>query len=79
VEKTRVKQTDLFEVKSITGRVYEVSEQTMQIMTTFLNGSNTGWLDGTKRYVVISGGSVIKVSENDFFIVASGETATRAG
>jgi hypothetical protein len=77
MNKTRTIQTDLFEAKSKTGRVYAISEQTTQIMTTFLNGSNTGWMDGTKHYKVRSGGSANKLSETEFHILASGEDATR--
>lgn len=77
MNKTRTVQTDLFEAKSSTGRVYVISEQTTQIMTTFLDNSNTGWIDGTKHYRVKSGGSANKLSETEFHIVASGEDVTR--
>lgn len=77
MSKTRTVQTDLFEAKSKTGRIYVISEQTTQIMTTFLDNSNTGWMDGTKHYKVRSGGSANKLSEAEFHILASGEDATR--
>ncbi|MDF9773331.1 hypothetical protein [Pseudomonas baetica] len=77
MKKTRTVQTDLFEAKSKTGRVYVISEQTTQILTTFLDNSNTGWIDGSKCYKVRSGGSANKLSETDFHILASGEYATR--
>ena len=77
MDKTRVRQTDLFEVRSKTGRVYEITEQTMQIMTTFLDNSNTGWLDGKKRYLVKSGGSANMLSDSEFYMVSSGENASR--
>jgi len=70
-------QTDLFETKSKTGRVYEISEQSTQIMTTVLDNSITGWMDGEKTYKVRSGGFANKLSENEFHIFASGENATR--
>jgi hypothetical protein len=77
MNKTRTIQTDLFEAKSKTGRVYVISEQTTQIMTTFLDNSNTGWMGGTKHYKVRSGGVANKLSETEFHILASGEDATR--
>jgi len=77
MNKTRTVQTDLFEAKSKTGRVYVISEQTTQIMSTFLDNSNTGWMDGTKHYKVRSGGSANKLSDTEFHILASGEDATR--
>jgi hypothetical protein len=77
MNKTRTVQIDLFEAKSKTGRIYVISAQSTQIMTTYLDNSNTGWMDGTKHYKVRSGGSANKLSETEFHILASGEDATR--
>ena len=77
MNRTRTKKTDLFEAKSKTGRVYEISEQSTPLMTTFLSNSNTGWMNETKHYKVRSGGFAKKLSENEFLILASGENATR--
>ena len=77
MDKTRVVQTDQFEVRSSTGRIYELSEQTTQIKTTFVNDSETGWIDGNKHYKVRSGGSANKFSQTEFHILASGEVAIR--
>lgn len=77
MNRTRTVQTDLFETKSKTGRVYEISEQSTLIMTTFLDSSDTGWMVETKTYKVRSGGFANKLSENEFHIFASGENATR--
>ena len=77
VNRTRTVQTDLFETKSKTGRVYEISEQSTLSMTTVLNNSDTAWIVETKTYKVRSGGFANKLSENEFHIFASGENATR--
>lgn len=77
MNRTRSKQTDLFETKSKTGRVYEIFEESTQIMTTGLDNSNTEWVDGAKIYKVRSGGFANKLSEKEFHIFASGENATR--
>lgn len=70
-------QTDLFEAKSKTGRVYEIFEQSTLIMTAVPDNSDTGWIVETKNYKVRSGGFANKLSENEFHIFASGENATR--
>lgn len=70
-------RTDLFEIKSKTGRVYEITEHSTLIMTSVLENSNTGWMVETKNYKVRSGGFAYKISENEFHIFASGENATR--
>lgn len=70
-------RTDLFETKSKTGRVYEITEQSTFTMTNVLENSNTGWMVETKNYKVRSGGFAYKISENEFHIFASGENATR--
>jgi hypothetical protein len=77
MSRTRTVQTDLFETKSKTGRVYEITEQSTLIMTTVLDNSDTGWMVETKHYKVRSGGFANKLSENEFHIFASGENATR--
>jgi hypothetical protein len=75
--RTRTVQTDLFETKSKTGRVYEITEQSTLTMTNVMENSNSGWLVETKNYKVRSGGFANKLSENEFHIFASGENATR--
>ena len=77
MDKTRVVQTDQFEVRSSTGRIYELSEETTQIKTTLVNDSETGWIDENKHYNVRSGGSANKLSQTEFHILASGEDAIR--
>lgn len=77
MDKTRIVHTDQFEVKSSTGRIYELSEQTTQIKTTFESNSKMGWINGNKHYSVRSGGSANKLSQTEFHILASGEDATR--
>ena len=77
MDRTRVVNTDQFEVKSITGRIYEIFEQTTQTKTTFGGDSDTGWVDGAKHYKVRSGGCANKLSQTGFHILASGEDATR--
>ena len=77
MDRTRIVNTDQFEVKSITGRIYEIFEQTTQTKTSFGDDSNTGWIDGAKQYKVRSGGCANKLSQTAFHIFASGEDATR--
>ena len=77
MDTTRIVNTDQFEVKSITGRIYEIFEQTTQTKTTFGGDSNTGWKDGVKHYKVRSGGCANKLSQTGFHILASGEDAIR--
>ena len=77
MDTTRIVRTDLFEVKSGTGRIYEISEQTTQTKTTPADGSNMGWIEGAKQYKVRSGGSASKLSQTEFHIIASGEDAIR--
>jgi hypothetical protein len=77
MDRTRVVSTDQFEVKSISGRIYEISEETTQTKSTFGGDSNTGWLDGAKHYKVRSGGTAYKFSQTGFHILASGENASR--
>lgn len=77
MDKIRIVLTDQFEAKSSTGRIYELSENTTQIKTTFSNDSKNGWIDGIKQYSVRSGGSANKLSPTEFHILASGEDATR--
>ena len=77
MDRTRVVNTDQFEVKSNTGRIYEIFEQTSQTKTTLGGDSDTGWIDGAKHYKVRSGGCANKLSQSKFHILASGEDATR--
>ena len=77
MDTTRIVNTDQFEVKSITGRIYEIFEQTTQTKTTCGGDSDTGWVDGAKHYKVRSGGCANKLSQTGFHILASGEDATR--
>jgi len=77
MSKTRIVQTDIFEAKSKTGRIYVIAEQTIQVMRTLEDESNTGWMDGAKYYLVKSGGTAKKLSVTEFHLIASGENATR--
>ena len=77
MDKTRIVNTDLFEVKSATGRIYEICEQTIQIKATCADGIKAGWISGNRRYKVRSGGSANKLSHTEFHILASGEDANR--
>jgi hypothetical protein len=53
-----------------------VKEFTTQILQQMLDGSNTGWMNGSRQYRV-SGGFANKIDENTFEIVETGEEATR--
>jgi hypothetical protein len=75
--KQRQVQTDAFEVKTESGQTFTVQEVTTQILQELLDGSNTGWMNGSKQYKVRGGGYANKVSDTTFEIVATGERATR--
>lgn len=77
MNKKQIVQTDLFKAKSESGKVYEISEQTTQIKTIFMDNTDTGWMNGSKSYLVRSGGLANKISDTEFEIVTAGEIATR--
>lgn len=75
--KTRQQQTDAFQVKTESGKVYGITEFTEQMYQEFLNSADNGWADGMKEYRVSGGGHANKKSTTEFEIVATGEIATR--
>ena len=75
--KTRLQQTDAFQAKTESGKVYGITELTEQMYQEFLNSADNGWADGMKEYRVSGGGHANKKSKTEFEIVATGEIATR--
>ena len=75
--KSRQQQTDAFNVKTQSGKIYGIAEFTHQIYQEFLNPADNVWADGMKQYKVSSGGNANKKSDTEYEIVATGELAVR--
>lgn len=75
--KTRQQQTDAFQVRTESGKVYGVTEITDQMYRESLSSSANGWIDGLKEYRVVGGGHANKKSDQEYEIVATGEIAIR--
>lgn len=75
--KSRQQQTDAFQVKTESGKVYGITEYTEQTYHEFLNPADNGWADGMKGYKVAGGGNANRKSAAEYEIVATGEIATR--
>ncbi len=75
--KTRLQQTDAFQAKTESGKVYGITEFTEQMYQEFLNGAENGWADGMKEYRVSGGGHANQKSKTEYEIVATGEMVTR--
>lgn len=69
-------QTGSFEVQTESGKSYTVNEITTQILQQFQDGTDTGWMNGSKQYRVGSG-FANKINDTTFEIVETGEEATR--
>lgn len=69
-------QTGSFEVQTASGKSYTVNEFTTQILQQFQDGTNTGWMSGSKQYRAGSG-FANKINDTTFEIVETGEEATR--
>jgi hypothetical protein len=74
---SRSRETDRFEVKGSTGRIYTITERTDQIDVTTLDDEFRRWEDVQKSYLVLGGGSVSRINDSSFVLVATGETVTR--
>ncbi|WP_455830333.1 hypothetical protein [Pseudomonas fluorescens] len=75
--KTRQQQTDAFQVKTDSGKVYGITEFTEQMYQEFLNPADDKWTDGMKAYKVSGGGNANRKSATEYEIVATGEIGTR--
>ena len=75
--KTRQQQTDAFQVKTESGKVYGITEITDQLYQESISSSANAWINGMKEYRVVGGGHANKKSDLEFEIVATGEIATR--
>jgi len=74
---SRSRETDRFEAKGPSGRIYTITERTEQIDVTALDDQIRRWEDVHKSYLVLGGGSVNRVDESAFIIVATGEIVIR--
>lgn len=75
--KTRLQQTDAFQAKTESGKLYGITEFTEQMYQETLSAADNGWIDGMKEYRVSSGGHANQKSKTVYEIVATGEMATR--
>lgn len=70
----RAIETDHFKVRSASGITYLLVEKTLLQNSTQLSDST---LHPQKIYLVMSGGMARKIDEDNFYITATDETATR--
>lgn len=75
--RTRQLQTDAFQVKTESGKVYGITEYNEQMYQEFLNPADNGWADGMTGYKVAGGGNANKKSATEYEIVATGEIGIR--
>ena len=74
--KTRIMETDRFQVRAENGEIFTVVEQTEQIGTNVLGSQLTRWEDSLKSYCC-NAGRVTRRSETEFEIIAKGKLVSR--
>jgi len=74
---TRIIQTDQFQVKGSSGKVYTITEETTQHDGTTISDTHTQWKNGLAGYTVQGGGAANKSASGEFVIVATGESCVR--
>lgn len=75
--RTRQLQTDAFQVKTESGKVYGITEYKDQMYQEFWNPADNGWTDGMTGYKVAGGGNANRKSATEYEIVATGEIGIR--
>ena len=74
--KTRIIETDRFQVETESGEQFTVIEQTEQVGIDALGSLSTRWENSMRSYRC-NVGSVNRVSEVEYEIVSKGQRATR--